>query len=52
MITKKFKAESDKGLREAKRELEQSKSRIRKLDDIIQKLYEDNVDGKISDEGF
>lgn len=52
MIAKKSKAETDKELREAKRELEQSKARIRKLDDIIQKLYEDNVDGKISDERF
>lgn len=52
MITKKSKAEADRGLREAKREPEQSKARIRKLDDIIQKLYEDNVDGKISDERF
>ncbi len=52
MITKKSKAETDRGLREAKRELEQSQTRIRKLDDIIQKLYEDNVDGKISDDRF
>ena len=52
MITKKSKAETDRGLREAKRELDQSLTRIRKLDDIIQKLYEDNVDGKISDERF
>ena len=52
MITKKSKAETDRGLREAKRELDQSYTRIRKLDDIIQKLYEDNVDGKISDERF
>lgn len=52
MITKKSKVETDRGLREAKRELEQSQTRIRKLDDIIQKLYEDNVDGKISDERF
>ena len=52
MITKKSKAEADRGLREAKRELEQSKARIRKLDDIIKKLYEDNVEGKISDERF
>jgi len=52
MITKKSKAETDKGLREAKRELDQSQTRIRKLDDIIQKLYEGNVDGKISDDRF
>lgn len=32
--------------------LEQSTARINKLDTIIQKLYEDNIEGKISDESF
>lgn len=35
-----------------KRELEQSQTRISKLDEIIQRLYEDNIEGKISDERF
>ena len=35
-----------------KRELEQATQRIRKLDEIIQRLYEDNLEGKISDERF
>lgn len=39
-------------LRDSKRELEQAQTRIRKLDDIIQRLYEDNIEGKISDERF
>lgn len=37
---------------EGKRELEQATTRISKLDTIIQKLYEDNIEGKISDERF
>ena len=52
LLTKKSKSETEKGLRDNKRELEQSKTRITKLDKIIQKLYEDNVEGKISDERF
>lgn len=52
MIAKKSQSELNKSLRESKHELEQAQSRISKLDDIIQKLYEDNVDGKISDERF
>ena len=52
MVTKKSRAESDKSLKDAKRELEQAQVRIRKLDGIIQRLHEDNIDGKISDERF
>lgn len=52
MITKKSRAEVDKSLRDGKRELEQSQARIHKLDEIIQRLYEDNIEGKISDERF
>ncbi len=32
--------------------MEQAQARIRKLDEIIQHLYEDNLEGKISDERF
>ena len=46
------KAETEKTLRDEKRELEQAQTRIHKLDTIIQRLYEDNVEGKISDERF
>jgi len=52
MITKKSRAEVDRSLRDNKRELEQSQLRISKLDEIIQRLYEDNIEGKISDERF
>ena len=52
MVTKKSLAELNKSQREGKRELEQAMQRISKLDKIIQRLYEDNVEGKISDERF
>lgn len=52
MVTKKSLAELNKNQREGKRELEQAMQRISKLDKIIQRLYEDNVEGKISDERF
>ncbi|MCD8015246.1 MAG: recombinase family protein [Lachnospiraceae bacterium] len=52
LVTKKTQDELNKSLRDSKRELEQSQTRIRKLDEIIQRLYEDNIEGKISDERF
>ena len=52
LITQKSQSELDKSLRDGKRELEQAQARIRKLDDIIQRLYEDNLEGKVSDERF
>ena len=52
MVTKLSKAETEKTLRDEKRELEQAQTRIHKLDTIIQRLYEDNVEGKISNERF
>ncbi|MFY9120598.1 MAG: DUF4368 domain-containing protein, partial [Syntrophomonadaceae bacterium] len=51
-VTKKSQAELDRSLRDGKRDLEQAQNRIRKLDEIIQRLYEDNIEGKISDERF
>ena len=52
MVTSETRMALDKSLRDSKRELEQSQSRIAKLDDIIQRLYEDNISGKVSDERF
>ena len=52
MITKKSRADVERSLRDGKREMEQSQVRIHKLDEIIQRLYEDNLEGKISDERF
>lgn len=52
IVTSKSRMEIDKYTKTARRELESMRARISKLDTIIQKLYEDNVDGKISDERF
>ena len=52
MVTKQSKENANKQLKDAKKEYETSMSRIAKLDSLIQKLYEDNVEGKISDERF
>ncbi len=52
LVTKKTRIDLDKSMRDSKRELEQSQARISKLDEIIQRLYEDNIEGKISDERF
>jgi DNA invertase Pin-like site-specific DNA recombinase len=52
MVTKKTRSELDKSMRDSRRELEQAQARIAKLDEIIQRLYEDNIEGKISDERF
>lgn len=52
MVANKSQAEINKSQRDNRRELEHSYKRMEKLDTIIQKLYEDNVEGKISDERF
>ncbi len=52
LLTKKNERELNRQFRECSRELEQATQRITKLDSIIQRLYEDNLDGKISDERF
>jgi len=52
MIMQSSAKDADKEICESKREYEQAKDRISKLDILIQRLYEDNIDGKISDERF
>lgn len=52
LITSNSEKELNKELRDCRKEYEQAKARISKLDTIIQRLYEDNVEGKISDERF
>lgn len=52
LITNNSKKELNKELRDCRKEFEQAKARISKLDTIIQRLYEDNGEGKISDERF
>lgn len=52
LVTKQGEKELNRQLRESQKEFTQAEDRIRKLDNIIQRLYEDNVEGKISDERF
>lgn len=52
MVTRHSEKELTRQLRDSTRELAQAEERIGKLDGIIQRLYEDNVEGKISDERF
>lgn len=52
MVTQKSQADLNRSQRDGKKELEQAHQRIAKLDTIIQRLYEDNIEGKISDERF
>lgn len=47
-----FSMERQKELSSRKRDLEKSKKRIREIDTLIQKLYEDNALGKLSDECY
>ena len=47
-----FSIERQKELFSRKRELEKSKQRIKEIDTLIQKLYEDNALGKLSDERY
>lgn len=52
LVTDLSEKELNKTTKDNRKELEQANQRIAKLDSIIQKLYEDNVEGKISDERF
>lgn len=52
MVSNKSKQDSDKLLKSSRKELETAKERIDKLDNLIIHLYEDNVEGKISDDRF
>ena len=47
-----FGEEKRKELSEKFRELAQAKKRVKEIDSLIQKIYEDNVSGKISDGRF
>lgn len=47
-----FGEKQKKELADKHRELDKAKMRVREIDGIIQKLYEDNAMGKISDERF
>ena len=52
MVTQKGEKELNRQLRESSAELAKAEERIRQLDTIISRLYEDNVAGKVSDERF
>lgn len=52
LVTKQNEKELARLMRDSHKELAQAKDRIRKLDAIMQRLYEDNIEGKISDERF
>ena len=52
LVTRQSEKELNRQLRDSNRELAQAEARIQKLDVVMQRLYEDNVDGKISDERF
>jgi len=52
LVTKQSETELNRQLCSSNRELAQADERIGKLDGLIQRLYEDNVEGKISDERF
>lgn len=52
LVLKKKTSELNQVLRSQKKELEDSKNRIEKLDFIVQNLYEDNLEGKISNQRF
>ena len=52
MVMKNKTRGAEKEIRESKKEYDQAMARIEKLDTLIQRIYEDNVEGKISDERF
>lgn len=52
LVTRQSEKELNRQLQDSNRELAQVEARISKLDVFMQRLYEDNVEGKICDERF
>ena len=52
LVLSKTHSDTQRILQRKKRELTEASDRIQKLDEIVQHLYEDNINGKISDERF
>ncbi len=52
LVTKTNTQAAEREIKESKKEYEQATARMGKLDSFIQKLFEDNAEGKISDERF
>ena len=48
LVTKSNAKSVEREIHESKKEFEQAQARISKLDTIIQRLYEDNIEGRIS----
>lgn len=51
-VEKAFDIQMESSLKELKKELFKMKKRSRELDNLIKKIYEDNVNGKLSDKRF
>lgn len=51
-MQKQFELSNTKAIKQDKLALEKAKIRFSELDNIVQKLYEDNLNGKISDDRF
>lgn len=49
---KQSESDTDRNLHRQCKELEDAQNRMNRLDTIVNKLYEDNLDGKISDKRF
>lgn len=52
MVMEKSEKDVNRTLRKSRTELDKNRARYTKLDEIVKNLYEDNIDGKISDERF
>jgi DNA invertase Pin-like site-specific DNA recombinase len=52
LVTRNSEKALDRELRDCRKEYEHAKARIAKLDTLIQRIYEDNVEGKISNDRF
>jgi hypothetical protein len=51
-MTQRSSAEHSRMMREYRKECDQAKARISQIDTIVQRLYEDNVSGKVSDDRY
>ena len=52
LMTQRSSAEHSWMMREYRKECDQAKARISQIDTIVQRLYEDNVSGKVSDDRY
>ena len=52
MMTQRSSVEHNRLMREYRKECDQAKARISQIDTIVQRLYEDNVSGKVSDDRY